>query len=49
MYEWAGARELVERLEESSRATRAQVQGMEAALACKVDKVMNAWMVGEMV
>ncbi len=29
------------RLEESSRATRAQVQGMEAALACKVDKASH--------
>ena len=41
VYEWAGARELVERLEESSRAASARVQGMEAALACKVDKVRS--------
>lgn len=38
VYEWAGPRELVDRLEESARATRQQVAGMEAALACKVDR-----------
>ena len=44
VYAWAGARELVERLEESNRATRTQVQAMEAALGCKVDKAEMAGM-----
>lgn len=44
VYAWAGARELVERLEESNRATRTQVQAMEAALGCKVDKAELAGM-----
>jgi hypothetical protein len=38
VYAWAGARELVERLEESNRATRVQVHAMETALGCKLDK-----------
>jgi len=44
VYAWAGARELVERLEESNRATRTQVQAMEAALGCKLDKAEMAGM-----
>lgn len=44
VYAWAGARELVERLEESNRATRTQVHAMEAALGCKVDKAEMAGM-----